>query len=114
VAVSGTVLRHSYTLCAVTKATQELQLTVAQAGFVLSLLGHDTQWVVPASFTHTPKYVPLGCWFQLQESAARATAVGAVKAPEQAAKASNGPFKKSFKPRNVASIFIPSGNGIVT
>ena len=97
-----------------TKTTQELQLTGTQAEFVLSLLGQDTQWVVPASFTHTPKYVPLGCWFQLHESAARATAPGAVKAPEQTAKPNNGAFKKSFKPRNVVSIFIPSGNWIVT
>lgn len=45
-----------------------LQLARLQAGFLLSLLGHDTQYIVPALFTPIPKNVPLGCLFQLHES----------------------------------------------
>jgi hypothetical protein len=50
-------------------------------------LGHDTQYILPASFTHTPKYLPVGCWFQLQESAA-ASAKGteAAKTPKKKTK----------------------------
>ncbi len=64
---------------------------------MLSLLGQDTQYILPALFTHIPKYVPLGCLFQLQESAASATAIEAAQAPEQTAKTNNGIFKKFLK-----------------
>jgi hypothetical protein len=62
-----------------------LQLTRLQAGLALLLLGHDTQYMVPALFTQTRKYVPLGYRFQLQESFACASAAVAIKAAKQTA-----------------------------
>lgn len=65
------------------KPTYYLQLTRLQAGLLLCGAGHDTQYIVPALFTHIPKYVPLGCLFQLHESSARASATETVKAAKQ-------------------------------
>jgi hypothetical protein len=64
-------------------SASHLQLTRRQAGLPLRFVGHDTQYIVPALFTHIPKYVPSGCLFQLQESSARAAATEAVNAARQ-------------------------------
>ena len=52
---------------------------------MLLLLGQDTQYMLPALLTQTPKYVPLGCRFQLQESSACARPALAIKVAKQIA-----------------------------